>query len=117
PASVAIDEWRPDPASTAVDDDLDVLADVLRAVVYGGAGVSFFVPFSIDEARAFWREKVLPAIRAGTRRVLLARAGGRIVGTVQLDLSAPPNQRHRADVLKLLVHPSARRRGIARALM
>jgi ribosomal protein S18 acetylase RimI-like enzyme len=41
----------------------------------------------------------------------------RIVGTVQIDLAVPPNQQHRAEVLKLLVHPSARRRGIARALM
>jgi ribosomal protein S18 acetylase RimI-like enzyme len=29
----------------------------------------------------------------------------------------PPNQRHRGEVLKLLVHPDARRRGIARQLM
>jgi ribosomal protein S18 acetylase RimI-like enzyme len=115
---VTIEEWRPDLAAAAsVDLDLDMLADVLRAVVYGGAGVSFFVPFSIDEARAFWHDAVLPRVRARTRRVVVARAGGRIVGTVQLEMSLPPNQRHRADVLKLLVHPSARRRGIARALM
>jgi ribosomal protein S18 acetylase RimI-like enzyme len=50
--------------------------------------------------------------------VLLARDDrGRIVGTVQIDLGTPPNQPHRADVLKMLVHPDARRRGIARALM
>jgi len=94
-----------------------MLAEVLRAVVYGGAGVSFFVPFSLDEARAFWRDAVLPAIGARTRRVVVARADGRIVGTAQLVLSMPPNQRHRADVAKLLVHPTARRRGVARALM
>ena len=41
----------------------------------------------------------------------------RIVGTVQLELEMPPNQKHRAAVAKLLVHPTARRRGIARALM
>ncbi len=29
----------------------------------------------------------------------------------------PPNQQHRGEVLKLLVHPDARRRGIARRLM
>ena len=29
----------------------------------------------------------------------------------------PPNQRHRAEVVKLLVHPDARRQGIARQLM
>src|SRR5437762_11505997 len=117
PDDLVIDEWRPDAADARrVDHDIDMLADVLRAVVYGGAGVSFFVPFSIDEACAFWRDTVLPAVREGTRRVVVARSDGRIVGTVQLALAAPPNQRHRADVLKLLVHPSARRRGIARAL-
>jgi GNAT superfamily N-acetyltransferase len=111
-------EWRPDTADAmSVDRDIDMLADVLRAIVYDGAGVSFVVPFSRDEARAFWVEKVLPAARARTRRVLVARIGDRIVGTVQMDFATPPNQPHRADVTKLLVHPDARRLGIARALM
>lgn len=113
-----IEEWQPDrPGAGFLDDDLDMLGDVLHAVVHGGAGVSFFVPFSLEEARAFWREKVLPGVRAGTRRVIVARHGVRIVGTVQLDFAVPPNQRHRAEVTKMLVHPTARRRGIARAMM
>lgn len=111
---VRIEEWRPDDDCAS---DLDALADVLHAVVYDGAGVSFVVPFSRHEARAFWSDKVLPGVRARTRRVVVARIGGRIVGTVQIDLATPPNQQHRAEVLKLLVHPSARKRGIARALM
>lgn len=118
PAGIRIEEWRPDdPAAASLDRDLDMLAEVLKAVVYDGAGVSFVVPFSLDESRAFWVEKVLPGARARTRRVLVARDRARIVGTVQLDLAMPPNQRHRAEVSKLLVHPDARRRGIARALM
>jgi ribosomal protein S18 acetylase RimI-like enzyme len=118
PAGVAIHEWRPEPtASASLGAEIQALADVLRAVVYDGAGVSFVVPFSIDEARRFWTDQVLPGVRAGTRRVLVASVGSRILGTVQIDLATPPNQRHRAEVLKLLVHPSARRRGIARALM
>ena len=104
-----------------VDAEIDMLAEVLHAVVHAGAGVSFFTPFSIDDARAFWVDKVLPQVRAGTRRVLVARrdaeCGERIVATVQLELDMPPNQQHRAAVAKLLVHPAARRRGIARALM
>lgn len=115
PADVRLDEWRLD--ATTLDADLDMLAEVLRAVVHGGAGVSFFKPFPIAEARAFWVEKVLPAMRARGRRVLVARVNERIVGTVQLVFELPPNQRHRAEVVKLLVHPEARRRGIARALM
>jgi ribosomal protein S18 acetylase RimI-like enzyme len=116
--SIRIEEWQPDRAIAAsLDEEIRMLADVLHAVVHGGAGVSFFVPFSLDEARAFWSDKVLPAVRAGTRRVVVARRGPRIVGTVQLDLAVPPNQRHRADVAKLLVHPDARRQGVGRAMM
>ena len=115
-AAWPIEEWRPD-AVASLEADLDALGDVLHAVVHTGAGVSFVVPFAVEEARAFWVEKVLPGVRAGTRRVLVARHDGRIVGTVQIDCATPPNQTHRAEVLKLLVHPSARRRGIARALM
>jgi GNAT superfamily N-acetyltransferase len=117
-ATVAIEEWRPDlAAAAAVDHDIDMLAGVLHAVVHGGAGVSFIVPFSHDDARAFWTDAVLPGVTARRRRMLVARLDGRIVGTVQLDPAWAPNQPHRAEVLKLLVHPDARRRGIARSLM
>lgn len=112
---VVIEEWRPDAGS--LDNEVRMLGEILHAVVYDGAGVSFVVPFSHDEARAFWMQKVLPGVRAGTKRVLVARIGPRIVGTVQIDTNTPPNQAHRAEVLKMLVHPAARRRGIARALM
>jgi GNAT superfamily N-acetyltransferase len=112
---IQIEEWRPDrDGGAGAERDIDMLGGVLRAVVYDGAGVSFVVPFSHEDACAFWRDRVLPDVRAGTRRVLVARADGRIVGTVQIDLAVPPNQQHRAEVLKLLVHPDARRRGIAR---
>jgi GNAT superfamily N-acetyltransferase len=118
PAGIRIEEWRPERAiAPSLDEEIRMLAEVLHAVVHGGAGVSFFLPFSLDEAGAFWSDKVLPAVLAGTRRVVVARRGPRIVGTVQLDLAVPPNQRHRADVAKLLVHPDARRHGIARAMM
>jgi hypothetical protein len=113
-----IEPWAPAALDSAtLARDLDDLAEVLRAVVYDGAGVSFVVPFSIDESRAFWRDRVLPGARDGSRRVLVTRLDGRIIGTVQIDLATPPNQPHRAEVTKLLVHPTARRRGLARALM
>jgi GNAT superfamily N-acetyltransferase len=68
-----------------------------------------------DEAAAWWR-KTLSA--AGARTVVLvARDDHGIVGTVQLQPAWAPNQPHRADVAKLIVHRRGRRRGIARALM
>jgi ribosomal protein S18 acetylase RimI-like enzyme len=112
---IRIDSWNPGPARK--DGDLEMLGGVLHACVHAGASVSFVLPFSLNDAKSFWHDQVLPAVLAGSRRVLLARLEGRIVGTVQLDLATPPNQPHRAEVKKLLVHPDARRRGIARSLM
>ena len=42
---------------------------------------------------------------------------GVLAGTVTLAFASPQNQRHRADVVKLLVHPDGRRHGLARRLM
>ena len=36
---------------------------------------------------------------------------------MQLVLSMPPNQPHRAEIAKMIVHPAARRLGLGRALM
>ena len=60
-------EWQT--TGDSADEEITMLAEILQAVVYGGAGVSFFVPFSMEEAHAFWTNNVLPAMREGTRRV------------------------------------------------
>ena len=49
--------------------------------------------------------------------LVAAKLNGRIVGTVQLGLDMPPNQPHRGDIKKLLVHRSARNLGLGAALM
>lgn len=95
----------------------EALAGILHACVHDGASVGFILPFALDEARAFWARSVSPGLEAGVRRLFVARSEGEIVGTVQLVMATMPNQAHRADVSKLLVHPKARRRGLARALM
>ena len=95
---------------------LEQLADVLVDCVEGGASVSFMSPFSHQQALAFFG-KIAGTVASGDTVLLAARLGGRIVGTVQLGLDTPPNQPHRADIKKLLVHRSCRGHGVGAALM
>ena len=92
------------------------LADVLVDCVEGGASVSFMLPLGRDDAVKFF-EKVIASVVRGETVLVAAKLEGCIVGTVQLGIDMPPNQPHRADIKKLLVHRSARGRGIGAALM
>jgi ribosomal protein S18 acetylase RimI-like enzyme len=78
--------------------------------------VSFLPPLAPQAARAFYRQAAADV--ATGRKILLAGwVDGALSGTVMLDVGTPQNQPHRAEVQKLLVHPQARRRGLARRLM
>lgn len=98
------------------ENDLAGLADVLVDCVEGGASVSFMAPFPREAAVAFWR-RVADDVTPGKRLLLIAEDEHGICGTVQLILDLPPNQPHRADLAKMLVHRRARRRGLGAALM
>jgi len=99
---------------TAVDDDLvEQLATLLVDAVDGGASVSFLPPLDRDHATQFWRELSVRPRGA----IVIARVGDRIDGVVVLAPSWAPNQHHRAEVTKLLVHRRARREGLAARLM
>src|SRR6266542_589042 len=101
----------------SVDDaQVDALADVTIDCVEGGASVGFMHPLAPAKARAFWR-RVAAGVAAGERALLVASDEAGIVGTVQLVLDLPDNQPHRAELVKMLVHRRARRRGLAAALM
>jgi ribosomal protein S18 acetylase RimI-like enzyme len=93
------------------------LCEILVDCVHHGASVGFLDPLSTAEADAYW-QRIERAV-AEERCVLFAGAleGGDVAGTVQLDVDTLPNQLHRATVSKLLVHTSARRRGLGEALM
>jgi GNAT superfamily N-acetyltransferase len=92
------------------------LAAVLVDCVEGGASVSFMWPFGQSDAEEFYN-KVAAGVEAGDRLLLAAFAEGKLVGTVQVLTTLPPNQPHRAEIAKLLVMRSARGCGIARLLM
>jgi len=91
------------------------LTDVLLDAVQSGAGVSFMSDVRPEQIADWWRAR----FRESSPRavILVARDERGIVGTVQLQPAWAPNQPHRADVAKLIVHRRARGRGTARALM
>ena len=95
---------------------LDGLAAVLVDCVEGGASVSYMAPFSHEQAREAF-EAFGAEVDQRRRLILAAFAGEEIVGTVQVNLATPPNQPHRGEIAKLLVHRSVRRRGVAQLLM
>ncbi len=98
------------------DSHIEGLADVLIDCVEGGASVSFMHPLAREDALAFWR-RIANAVAAGERALLIAEDAAGICGTVQLVLDLPPNQPHRADLAKMLVHRRVRRQGLGAALM
>lgn len=92
------------------------LSEVLYDCVKGGASVGFVEPFTIEMADEYFLS-VMPAVDRGERVLLAARINGEVAGTVQVILSSMPNQRHRGEIAKMLVHRRARKSGIATALL
>ena len=109
-----IEIWRLDFAE--IEQHLDALASVLADVVAGGASIGYMAPFSHADAREAFEGFALE-VAHGRRLLLAGFLDGALVGTVQVILAAPPNQPHRGEITKLLVHRSGRRRGIAQRLM
>jgi len=109
---MTIELLTPEPAH----DKLTDLVELLRDAVDSGASVGFLPPLSREVARDYWLS-VLTDIGAGHRLLLGAFDRARLVGSVQLELARKPNATHRAEVQRLLVHRSMRRRGIGERLM
>jgi acetyltransferase len=107
-----------EPVNTVAPRDLEALIALLIACVTDGASIGFLAPLAHAEAEMYWA-KIAHDLSGGHRVLLVAREGpgGPIVGAAQLALEARANGRHRAEVQKVMVLPSHRRRGIAADLM
>jgi GNAT superfamily N-acetyltransferase len=103
---------RPDEAEAA----LPALATVLVDAVESGASVNFVAGFSQEDALAFWRGQ-RGGLSDGSRHIIVAESEGAILGTVVVSFAPQPNQPHRADIGKMLVHRRARGRGTGRRLL
>ncbi|TQE28412.1 GNAT family N-acetyltransferase [Streptomyces ipomoeae] len=95
---------------------VEELADLLTGTVDGGASIGFLSPLDRAAAVAWWRGRA-EAVMAGELAVWVARDRGRVVGTVGLAFPDKPNSRHRAELVKLMVHRDARGQGLGRALL
>ena len=97
------------------DSDVRALAMLLIDAVESGAAVSFLAPLTLERAEAWWRKTISTSDAKSI--FLVARDPEGIVGTVQLHPAWAPNQPHRADIVKLLVHRRSRRAGLGTQLM
>jgi GNAT superfamily N-acetyltransferase len=95
---------------------LPALAEVLSDCVEGGASIGFLSPYAAEDAMPYW-QGVARAVAEGSTVLIAAEKDGVILGTVQLGIGMMPNQPHRADLKKLLVHRKARGLGLSRLLM
>ncbi|WP_435811238.1 GNAT family N-acetyltransferase [Streptomyces termitum] len=93
------------------------LADLLVDAVDDGASVGFLAPLDPARAAAWWTSAAQETAR-GAREVWAAHGpDGALTGVVTLVRTATPNGRHRGEVARLLVHRSARGRGLGRRLL
>ncbi|MDQ0584669.1 GNAT family N-acetyltransferase [Streptomyces rishiriensis] len=92
------------------------LADLLIDAVDDGASLGFLAPLARAAAEAWWRERA-EGVAAGRLAVWTAADGDRLVGTVGLAFPDKPNSRHRAELVKLIVHRDARGKGLGRTLL
>jgi len=97
------------------DSDFRALAQLLVDAVESGAAVSFLAPLTLERAEDWWRRTMAASHSAAI--FLVARDTEGIVGTVQLHPAWAPNQPHRAEIAKLLVHRRGRRAGLGTRLM
>jgi GNAT superfamily N-acetyltransferase len=95
---------------------LPSLVDLLWDAVDAGGSLGFLPPLADDEGRAYWRS-LLPELERGSRILLAAFVGERMVGSVQLALSPWRSSPYRAEVHKLFVATSLKGRGIGKALL
>ena len=102
----------PDEAARRQDQLIELLVDAVE----GGASIGFVLPLERGEAAAYW-QGVTAGLRAGRLALVATFERDRLAGSVQLGLEPRANGRHRAEVMKLMVRRSHRRRGIGRSLL
>jgi GNAT superfamily N-acetyltransferase len=95
---------------------IPALAALLVDAVEGGASVNFLAGVTFEQASEWWAQRA-GAVTDGTVTAFVAREGEAVLGSTLVIRSRNQNSPHRAEIAKVLVHRSARRAGLGRALM
>jgi len=116
PASAIVATTLREISSSELEIHVPALSELLRDTVNAGAGLGFLPPLTREQGRNYWRS-IRAELDAGSRLLLAAFAGGRMIGTGQLVLSVWPDMPHKAELQKILVAAAARGRGVGRSLI
>jgi ribosomal protein S18 acetylase RimI-like enzyme len=103
-------------APSEFDGAITALARLVSDAVDDGASVNFLAGATVEHASDWWRRRRADVLD-GTTTVFVARVGGAIVGSTILERSRNQNSQHRAEIGKVIVHSSLRRRGLGARLM
>lgn len=88
------------------------LACLFQEVVATGASMNFLYPMRYETALHYWNNVLSKHVR-----LFIAIVDKEVVGSMQLHLSDKENGQHRAEITKLMTHPKARRKGVAKLLL
>ncbi|MEO5798157.1 MAG: GNAT family N-acetyltransferase [Gemmatimonadales bacterium] len=95
---------------------LHALTELLREAVNAGGSLGFLPPLEAVEARQYWLA-LRQELNDGSRILLAAFVGGRLVGSGQLAMPAWQNGRHRAELQKLMVASALQGQSIGGSLV
>lgn len=102
--------------SASFDNYREGLIVLLLDAVNDGASLGFLADLD-ERGAADYFTQVHAGMADGSLLLWIAHEQGHVLGSVQLSLCQKPNGLNRAEIQKLLVLSTARRRGIARLLM
>ncbi|WP_454015844.1 N-acetyltransferase family protein [Bacillus sp. Marseille-Q7846] len=95
-----------------LENDMEELSKLLKTVVNDGTSIGFLPPLEQKESIKYWQTVIAPEVI-----LYVAKINNELAGSIQLHLVTKPNGIHRAEICKLMTHPSFRRNGIGRLLM
>lgn len=97
---------------TEIESYKEELVSLFQTVVADGASMNYLHPMSDETAMSYWNSVLSEHVR-----LFIGLIDGQIAGTVQLHYSDKENERHRAEVAKLMTSTKARRKGVARKML